>query len=355
MVLTRLEQLKSKLAAQGLDGLVITQAKNRRYLSGFTGSEGFLLVLVDKSYLCTDFRYMEQAALQAPGWEIVKIDAAWWETIKQLWPKGRQRLGFEAQHLIYDNWNKLTKVLPTVDLVPTSGLVESLRVQKDEQELILLKQAIALADKGAAYLRSSLVPGYQERDIALELEFFLRRHGAEGAAFPFIVASGVRGSLPHGEASEKRLELGELVTVDFGAVYQGYHSDLTRTFSLGLPTSKQKSIYEIVLEAQLKAIAAAGPGVPCAYVDRAARDVIAKAGYDQYFGHATGHGVGLAIHEEPRLSPQASDILLPGMVVTVEPGIYLPGWGGVRTEDVVLITKQGAEVLSQAPKETFVL
>lgn len=355
MVSTQLEKLRIRLAAQGLEGLVVRQAKNRRYLSGFTGSEGLLLILSDKAYLCTDFRYVEQASIQTSGWEIIKIDGAWEEMVKRLWPEGRTKLGFEAQHLSYDSWHRLSQALPTIDLVPTNGLVEALRAQKDNQELTLLKKAIDLADKGAEFLRTYLIPGREEREVALELEFFLRKQGAEGPAFPFIVASGVRGSLPHAEVSHNELRAGDLVTIDFGAVYKGYHSDLTRTYALGPPTSKQESIYQIVLEAQAKAIACAGPGVLCAEVDKAARDVITKAGYGEYFGHSTGHGVGLAIHEEPRLSSKATDVLLPNTVVTVEPGIYLPGWGGVRTEDIILITEQGAEVLSKAPKETYVL
>lgn len=355
MVLTRLEQLRDKLELQQLEGLVVRQAQNRRYLSGFTGSEGMLLVLRDKAYLCTDFRYVEQAAKQARGWEIVKIEGSWQNVIQGLWPRGRTKLGFEAQHLSYHSWHKLAQALPAVNLTPTTGLVEALRAQKDKQELALLRQAIALADKGAEYLRTRLIPGRTEREIALELEFFLRNQGAEKAAFPFIVASGVRGSLPHGEAGDKKLQVGEMVTVDFGAVYQGYHSDLTRTFVLGTPTFKQQLVYETVLEAQTRAIACARPGALGAKVDQAARDAITAAGYGDYFGHATGHGVGLAIHEAPRLSAQSTDILSPGTVVTVEPGIYLPDWGGVRTEDIILITEQGVEVLSQAPRETFVL
>ncbi|HHV06901.1 MAG TPA: aminopeptidase P family protein [Firmicutes bacterium] len=352
----RLQRLQSKLASQGLEGLVVVQPENRRYLSGFSGSEGVLLILTDKAYLCTDFRYVEQAAKQTTGWEIVKVDTAWPEVVKLLWPKDRRKLGFEAQYLSYDGWHKLSQLLPAINLVPTSGLVETLRIQKDEQELALLRQAIALADKGAEFLRTCLSPDRTEKEVALELEFFLRDQGSEGAAFPFIVASGARGSLPHGEPGDKKLRQGELVTIDFGAIYQGYHSDLTRTFSLGPPTPKQEAIYEIVLAAQSKAIACAGPGVRCAEVDQAARDVIASAGYGDFFGHATGHGVGLAIHEAPRLSPRAgTDVLLSGTVVTVEPGIYIPGWGGVRTEDVILITDQGAEVLSQAPKDAFIL
>jgi Xaa-Pro aminopeptidase len=348
--LTRLLRLQGRLESQQLAGIIVTKAIHVQYLSGFSGSEAQLLVLPDQAYLCTDFRYIEQAEKEAQGWEIVKHDGDWQQIIKNLWTNKEARLGFEAEHLSYNDWEKLARQLPAVNLSPTSGLIEGLRAQKDQQELMLLKKAIALADKGAEHLSPLLIPGCTEREVAEELELFLRRQGAEKAAFPFIIASGARGSLPHGIASDKIIEAGEMVTVDFGAVYQGYHSDLTRVFVLGEPTAKQRSIYEIVLAAQASAIARAGPNVPCMEVDKAAREVIVAANYGDYFGHATGHGVGLEIHEAPRLSSQSADVLSPGMVVTVEPGIYLPNWGGVRIEDIILITDHGVEVLSQSPK-----
>ncbi|NMA54658.1 MAG: aminopeptidase P family protein [Firmicutes bacterium] len=356
MSLTRLQKLQDALAAQDLAGLIISKAENIRYLSGFTGSTAWLFVLKDKAYLCTDYRYSQQAAAETSNWEVVEIkNSNWQQTIQSLCPSGQKKIGFESHDLNYQSWYKLTQTFSKADLSPTFGLVERLRVQKDEQELASLRQAIVLADKGAEYLRSILVPGRTEKEVALELEFFLRKHGAERAAFPFIVASGTRGALPHGTASEKKIQAGELVTVDFGAVYQGYHSDLTRTFVLGKPTDKQVAIYELVLEAQEKAIASAGPGVLCVEVDSAARDVIAGANYGNFFGHATGHGLGLAVHEAPHVSSRSADTLLPGMVITVEPGVYIPGWGGVRTEDVLLITDQGVEILSRAAKKPFIL
>lgn len=327
---------------------------NRRYLSGFTGSSGLLVILPTRAYLCTDFRYLEQAAQQAPGWEMVQLDRPWTRTIKNLLQAVHGPVAFESDFLSFDHYQELIRDV-TCDFAPSKGIVEALRCQKDEEELTCLRRAISLADAGASFLCSYLRPGLGEREVALELEFFLRRHGASGPAFPFIVASGPRSSLPHGEPTERKLAPGDLVTVDFGAVYEGYHSDLTRTFALGEPKGKARMMAELALAAQEKGIAAAGPGVPAAQVDAAAREVIARAGYGENFGHALGHGVGLEIHELPRLSSTSAEELLPGMVVTIEPGIYLPGFGGVRTEDVILITPNGREVLSRTPRQLFIL
>lgn len=354
MIPVRQNKLRRKMRNLEVDGFITRSPENRRYLTGFSGSEGWVLVFETKTYLVVDFRYVQQAKFQAPHCEIVKMDTTWLDTIVQLIPIGCRGIGFEAD-LTYEDWDRLSKAMSGTRMIPTSNVVEELRVQKDEKELDLMRRAIEIADLGVEYLNSELAPGKTEKEVALGLEVFLRKKGADGPAFPFIVASGSRGSLPHGVASDKTLENGDLVTVDFGAKFQGYHSDLTRTFALGKATDKQRLVYEIVLKAQFKAISAAGPGIPCADVDRAARDYISKAGYGAYFGHATGHGIGLSIHEEPRLSINANVKLMPGMVITVEPGIYLPGWGGVRIEDNVLITHQGIEVLSTAPKEMFVL
>lgn len=351
----RVERLREELARRSLAGLLVNHPANRRYLSGFTGSAGLLLILADKAYLCTDFRYLEQAAQEALGWEVVKLERPWTQTIAKLLGGVRGSVAYEAEHLTCAQYQDLASALSEVELKAEKGLVEKLRVQKDEAELAVLRRAIALTDAGAAFLTSLLKPGLTEKEIALELEFFLRRRGAAGPSFPFIVASGPRSSLPHGEPTERRLATGDFVTVDFGIVWDGYCSDLSRTFVLGEPTPQQRFLYDLVLNAQETGIAAAGPGVPAAEVDAAARAVISKAGYGDYFGHALGHGVGLEIHEEPHLTSSAAEALLPGTVVTVEPGVYLPGTGGVRIEDVVLITTTGREVLSQAPKQLFVV
>jgi Xaa-Pro aminopeptidase len=353
-VLTRVERLREHLAQKNLTGILITNYHNRLYLSNFTGSEGLLFILQDKAYLCTDFRYLEQAAQEAPGWEIVKLDRPWTETVRKL-VEPRSRVAFEAESLTWSRYRELVQDISGVEWVAEKGLVEKLRSRKDAEEIRRLREAIRLTDEGALYLQSMLKPGLSEKEVALELEFYLRRKGAVGPSFPFIVVSGPRSSLPHGQPSERRLVPGDIVIVDFGVIYEGYCSDLTRTFILGPPRSEQTALYELVLAAQERALALAGPGVAAASVDAAAREVIAKAGYGDYFGHSLGHGVGLEIHETPHLSSSSTEELQPGMVVTVEPGVYLPGAGGVRIEDVILITEQGREVLSQAPKHSFVL
>ncbi|MGB9825806.1 MAG: M24 family metallopeptidase [Desulfofundulus sp.] len=353
-MLTRVERLREQLAQKNLTGILVTNPYNRLYLSHFTGSEGLLLILQAKAYLCTDFRYLEQAAQEAPGWEVVKLERPWTETVKKLVGPG-SRIAFEAESLTYARYRELEQEISGVEWVAEKGLVEKLRAQKDAEEIKRLREAIRLTDEGDLYLRSLLKPGLSEKDVALELEFYLRRKGATEPSFPFIVVSGPRSSLPHGRPSGRRLVPGDIVTVDFGIVYDGYCSDLTRTFILGPPTAQQKALYDLVLTAQERALALAGPGVAAASVDAAAREVIARAGYGEYFGHSLGHGVGLEIHEAPHLSSSSTEELQPGMVVTIEPGVYLPGLGGVRIEDVILITEHGREILFQAPKHAFVL
>jgi len=252
-------------------------------------------------------------------------------------------------------YQKLKEKLDLDSLNPEESLVEELRIIKDESEIEKIKKAVEIADQGFQFLIDFIEPGKSEKEVALELEFFMKRQGGEANAFDFIVASGKRGALPHGVASEKKIELGDLVTIDFGTVYQGYHSDITRTLAVGEPTAKLRDIYELVLTAQEKVIAEIKAGMDCFDADKIARDFIAEAGYKDNFGHGLGHGVGLEIHEAPRLSYTSEAVLKAGMVVTDEPGIYVSGLGGVRIEDDLLITESGCEVLNSAPKELIIL
>jgi len=235
--------------------------------------------------------------------------------------------------------------------VPTKGVVEKLRLRKTPEEVERIRKAQALAEEALAHVLPLLRPGVEEREIALEVEFFLKRRGAEGAAFPPIVASGERGALPHARASEKRLKAGELVTLDLGARLEGYHSDMTRTFALGRPKEELRRAYKAVEEALEAALAALAPGKTGKEVDAVARKALEAHGLDRYFVHSLGHGVGLAVHEGPSLSPYGEEVLEPGMVVTVEPGVYLPGLGGVRLEELVLLTESGVELLSRFPRD----
>ncbi|WP_018132448.1 M24 family metallopeptidase [Effusibacillus pohliae] len=352
----RLARLRQQLADQPFDGLLVVKPENRRYISGFTGTAGCLLVTAEDAVLITDFRYTEQAQEQAPDFHVVQHGTSAPETIRsELIRLGIKRLGFEKDYLTYGLYSTYLEKFAPVELVPAEGIVEKLRAVKDEEEIAILRQAAKLADDAFSHILGYLKPGVSERDVALELEFFMRRQGAASSSFDIIVASGVRSSLPHGVASGKLLEKGDFVTLDFGALYQGYCSDITRTVVLGEATEKQREIYEIVLEAQLHALQHIKPGMTGQEADALARDIIREKGYGDHFGHSLGHGLGLYIHEEPRLSAVSNDVLQPGMVVTVEPGIYIPGFGGVRIEDDVLLTDSGIERLTGSSKDLFIL
>lgn len=352
----RIERLRGLLVGAGVDAFYVTSPENRFYLSGFSGTNGSLLISRNKSFLITDFRYTGQASRESPGFTIVEARSSLTDSLSGLVKEnGLTILGCEGDHLTYNEFLAIKAKLDRAELKSVSGLVEGLRICKETTEIKSIEEAVRLADEAFSNILSDIRPGVSEREIALQLEYYMRRAGAEGAAFKFIVASGDRSALPHGVASTKVIRKGELVTLDFGAVYNGYHSDITRTVVMGRPDEKQKKLYRIVLEAQLKAIAALKAGVRAAEVDRAARDVIEDEGYGKYFGHGTGHGVGLNIHENPRVSFRDDTVLQPGMVVTVEPGIYLPDWGGVRIEDTVLVLEAGCRVLTKAPKDLIIL
>jgi Xaa-Pro aminopeptidase len=352
----KLKQLRNALAEQGVDALITENRENRRYISGFTGSTGWVIVTADAAVLVTDFRYIDQASAEAPLFTIVNNERKPVEAIAgQLKSLGVKRLAFEKNHIsvgVYEAWKE---AFAGVELVPTSGLIEELRMYKDEAEMKIIREAVRIADAAFTHILSYIRPGVRELDVAMELEFFMRREGASASAFDIIVASGVRGALPHGRASEKVIQAGEMVTLDFGAHYQGYNSDITRTVSVGEPDPKMKEIYDIVLQAQLNGVKHIRPGLTGKEADALTRDIIAAAGYGPAYGHSTGHGLGLEVHELPNLSAASSVVLKPGMLVTVEPGIYLSDLGGVRIEDDVWITETGCEILTQSTKELLIL
>ncbi len=353
--MTRVERLRALLEINRLDAVLIAKRENRQYISGFTGSAGVALVTGRGALLLVDFRYVEQAAAEASGFEVVKVPRQVAETVTEL-VRGRElrRVGFESDGLTFKQYDELVKGLQPAELVSMDG-VDRLRGVKDADELPRIRRAAAIADAAFAHIQSSLRPGVRERDVALELEFFMRRQGADKEAFETIVASGARSSLPHGRASDKALGPGEFVTVDFGAVVQGYHSDCTRTVMLGEPSARHREIYDLVLAAQQAALRGIRPGLSGKEADALARQIIVDAGHGEHFGHGLGHGVGLAIHEGPTLSPREDATLEAGMVVTIEPGVYLPGWGGVRIEDLVVLTPGGCEILTTAPKRLTVV
>ncbi|MEW6276071.1 MAG: Xaa-Pro peptidase family protein [Bacillota bacterium] len=353
----RIERLREKLKDKGLAAVLVMQPENRRYLSGFTGTAGALLIDQQKCHFLVDFRYLEQAGEECPGWQIYEVKESIFASLAELLPQlGISSLACEGDYLTCKQFNDLRDKLVQVEtIVPLYGLVEEIRKIKDPAEIENLRRAAELADHAFWYILDFIRPGVQERDVALALEFFLRKKGARKVSFDFIVASGTRGAMPHGVASEKTLQAGELVTIDYGCEYQGYYSDITRTVSLGPPDRKQAEIYGVVLEAQATGLRALKAGVKASEVDQAVRDVTARYGYQENYRHSTGHGVGLAVHEAPRLAKQDETVLEAGMVVTIEPGIYLPGWGGVRIEDMAVVEEHGCRLLTHAPKEELIV
>lgn len=355
MTASRLPRARAQLSEHGLDGLLVHQAANRTYLTGFTGSAGIALLTEREAVLLVDFRYTEQAAAEAEGWEVVRADRQFIDTlVRVVEDRGLRRLGFESESVTVKQHREYAGRLAPAELVALEGL-DRLRWVKDADELARIEQAVAIADAAFAHVQTFLRPGAVERDVAVELEFFMRREGADKEAFETIVASGPRSALPHGRASERHFQSGEFVTIDFGAVYRGYVSDCTRTVILGAPSDKHRQVYGTVLDAQEAALAGIKPGMTGKAADAIARAIITDAGYGEAFGHGLGHGVGLVVHEGPTLSPREEALLAPGMVVTVEPGIYLSGWGGVRIEDLAVVTEDGCRSLTRTPKELLVL
>lgn len=347
----RVEALRTLLADEGLDAIIISQPENWRYLSGFTGSAGVLIISQTDAVLATDFRYYEQVAREAPDFTLAKVTDELPPVLADV--LGRlnvHRVGFEAAHVPFATHKEWTEAFQPAEWVPTKGLVEGLRAVKDEGELALLREAIALTDEAFVQVAERVRLGMTERQVAWEIEAYLRTHGADAVAFEIIVASGPNGAMPHARPTERVIQPGEPVVIDMGARVGGYHSDLTRTLCLGPADGRFNEIYAVVLEAQTRAEGGIRAGMLGREADSLAREVIEAAGYGENFGHGLGHGVGLAVHEAPRLRKTSEDRLQPGMVTTVEPGIYLPDWGGVRLEDVILIGADGVEVLTKAPK-----
>jgi Xaa-Pro aminopeptidase len=355
-VLHRIEKIREKMKDNNIKNFLVTKRENIRYLSSFTGTSAKILITEKENIFITDFRYLDQASEQTEGFIIEEISSNFMEGFAELLKnKEIKEMSFESDDINYKTYQDFEKKLELEELNAVNGIIEELRLIKEEAEVKKIKRAVEIADKGFQFLLDFIEPGKTEKEIALELEFFMKKNGGEANAFDFIVASGKRGALPHGTASNKIVEKGELITIDFGTVYQGYHSDITRTIALGEVSEKHREIYNIVLEAQLKVIEKIKAGMSCLDADKIARDFISKAGYKENFGHGLGHGVGLEIHEGPRLSYTADGVLKKGMVVTDEPGIYISGFGGVRIEDDLLITEDGCEVLNSSPKELIQL
>jgi Xaa-Pro aminopeptidase len=350
----RRQKLRRQIRQEGLDGLLVTSFINVTYLTGFTGDDSYLLLTTADDLVISDQRYTTQLEEECPGLELAirgpgtnMLEF----TTKTLEKANLKRLGVEADSMTVGLCNALAEALPKVELVPTSGWVEELRIVKDKSEIDRTRRACDLARRAFEVVRAKLTPEMTEQQVSNELEYQARQFGAKRMSFETIVAVGPRAALPHARPTARKIGESDFTLIDWGVDEGLYMSDLTRVLATDKISPKLRKLYGVVLKAQLAGIDAVRPGATCEQVDRAARDVIEQAGYGKQFGHGLGHGLGLEIHEAPRLAQGQDRELKPGMIVTVEPGIYFPGWGGIRIEDDVLVTRDGHEVLTSVPKE----
>ncbi len=352
----RVEGIVAQFAGQELDAVLISATENRRYLSGFSGSAGHLFITKDNALLVTDSRYTEQATSQSPDFEVRQVRGGWDWLVEELKASGVKKVGFESQDMTVSSYNNLIdaikgdSLLGDVSLVPAPGLAENQRIIKDKEELVMLQLAIDAADKAMDQVCPAITPGMTEREVAWKMETAMRNAGADAISFDTIVAAGPNGAMAHHQPTDYAIKHGDPIVIDMGAKVGGYCSDLSRSIAVGEPDETFKKIYDIVLGAQLTGINTVKVGMTGEEADSLSRGVIAEAGYGDNFGHSLGHGVGLVIHENPRVGPRSSDVLELNTVFTVEPGIYLTGWGGIRIEDIVILREDGAVPLSKAAK-----
>ncbi|MFZ3590434.1 M24 family metallopeptidase [Bacillus sp. DJP31] len=356
MQVKRIEKLRSKLLEADLDAVLVTSQENRYYFSNFRGSSGVLLITKEDSFLLTDSRYTLIARGEAPLYEVIDHNRELLSNVTTLTEKyGVKNLGIEFESMPAEEFLDLRNAIPTVQLLKADPIFYDIRMIKDEQEIEYLREAVSYCDGAFEHILSFIRPGMTELEVGFELEMFMRKAGAEGIKANHVIASGERSSLPHGQATGRVIQAGDFVKMDIGARVKGYYSDFTRTVVLGEPTSKQLEIYEVVKKAQEAALEAIGPGKVCSELDEMVRSIIRDAGYGENFTHSLGHSIGLAVHEKPVMRQTDNTVLQPGMVITVEPGIYIPGFGGVRIEDFVVITEDGYLNLTKATKELQVL
>lgn len=335
---------------------LITSPENRYYFSDFRGSSGALLITRENAWLFTDFRYTDQASDESPLYEIVNHNREMYQTISQyIKNHSIKEVGIEQVTLPVNDYLEIKEHLSDVELSPIDEQMFDLRMIKDDKEIGYLRKAVAICDKAFEQILNYIRPGVSEKDIGMELEFAMRRAGAESIKANHVIASGERASLPHGQATDRIVKVGDFVKMDFGARVNGYYSDFTRTVVLGDPSKRQREIYDIVRTAQEASLKAIGPGITCSEMDEIGRSIIREAGYGDNFGHSLGHSIGLAVHEKPAMRKTDETVLQPGMIITVEPGIYIPGFGGVRIEDLIVITENGYENFTHATKDLQVL
>ena len=354
MTAARVFGARRVMASVRAEALLVLGLINIRYLGGFTGSDAVLCLGLENGWLLCDSRYITQAALETEGFAIteylLKVDGI----ADLITGQGWKRVAFDAEKTPYALFKSLAAALPEVEFIPLGAELDELRGVKSDAEIAAVAHSCSLASTGFNKLLEFIRPGITEKELALELEILLRRAGADNKAFDFIVASGERGALPHGVATSKCLQKGELVTIDFGVCCNGYHSDETVTVAVGGADERQRKIYAVVKEAHDLALQAVRPGIACLELDSIARRSINRHGLGEFFRHGLGHGVGLEIHEKPTLSPRSEQALVEGMIITIEPGVYIPGWGGVRIEDTVVVTTDGCRTLTEVPKELII-
>lgn len=347
---SRINELRKELIKNELDALLISAPANIRYLSGFTaGADARLLLTLEEQFIFTDSRYREQALLECPSWDYQEEKAQGLEQLSKK-AQGLHRIGFEGQHITYAFYQRLSQVKPVI-WEPVAGLIESLRSIKTPVELDKLRTAARIGDEVFTDILPMIKAGIEEKSLADTIVHLLRQKGCEREAFDAIVVAGENAALPHGRPGKKLIAPGDMVTMDFGGIFEGYAGDMTRTIAIKPLTERFQDIYKKVREAQQIGLDTIKAGVSCREVDQQVRQCLQKHGLDQYFTHSTGHGVGLDIHERPTLSSSSEDTLMENMVVTVEPGVYIPGWGGIRIEDTVVVTTNGVEILTHSSKE----
>lgn len=354
-----MKEIVTQLEQSELDGIFLINDSNIRYLSGYTGADSFLLQLRNCGYLITDYRYTEQAKEECNDHQVITIDREM-DTVEEkvaelLNHHALSRIGFEKNHLTWERHENMQQAVGDKELVATIDVVESLRYKKNASETNYIAKAAAIADEAFTQILPLLQPGISELDAVLELELLIRKSDAENIGFPIILVAGPNSSKPHGIPSSRKIERGDLITLDFGAQYQGYRSDMTRTVVIGEPDDKQRKVYDIVKEAQQTGVDAVKAGVTGLEVNEQVRDILKKHDYLDFASKGLGHGLGLDIHEKPFLNRKCQDILEPGCVITIEPGVYIPDWGGVRIEDTVVVTEEGCEILTKSTKELLIL
>jgi Xaa-Pro aminopeptidase len=353
----RIRKLREILQDENLDVFLVTSLPHVRYLSGYSGTNGMILISSHSFIFLTDFRYQEQAKEQVKDLKVIIAQRDLLSTVPDLplLKSKRIKMGYESEHLSCKTYQRLKTLLPDCILVPLEKTVESLTVKKDQSEIEKIKKAAEITDLVFSEILSIIKSGVRELDLAAEIEYRMKGFGSSSPYYETIVASGKRAALPHGRASDKKIQKGDFVTMDFGAVMDGYTADLTRTIMVGKANKRQREVYNIVLRAQQYATSKVRPRIKACDLDKTARDIIKKAGYAKYFGHGLGHGIGLLIHDNPAINTTNQQLLEPGMVITVEPGIYIPNWGGVRIEDDALVTQRGCEILTTSERNLIEL